>query len=161
MVSASSAGISVRVGDTGSGLAAVTVTKQKNANVVVPAFAPGSTADQIVTATKIKAGEGAAVELTATDVAGNTTVCDPVVAKVSAGETKVFSGVPAVEHYFSVSEAAGVAAVAVEVNGVEQIIWSPDGKTVDLGELAATNTIRVRVLGSAGTSATIMIWDGK
>jgi hypothetical protein len=137
------------------------VTKQKNANVVVPSFSAGTTADQIVTATKIKAGEGAAVELTVTDVAGNTTVCDPVIAKLSAGETKSFSGVPAAEHFFTVSEAGGVAAVGVEVNGVERIIWSPDGKTVDLGELAATNTVRVRVLGAAGTSATIMIWDGK
>jgi hypothetical protein len=139
----------------------VTVTKQKNANVVVPAFTPGTTADQIVSATKIKLGQGAAVEMSVTDVAGNTTVCDPVVAKISAGETKSFSGVPAAEHYFTVSEAAGVAAVAVEVNGAERIIWNPDGRTVDLGELAAVNTIRVRVLGAAGTSATILIWDGK
>src|SRR5690606_18972171 len=110
----------------------------------------GSTEDHIVTATKIKASKGSTVELVVSDVAGNTTTCDPVLAELSAGETRSFAGVPAAERFFSVSDAEGVAAIGVEVNGVERIIWSPDGKTIDLGELAAVNTIRVRVLGAAG-----------
>lgn len=161
LASVSASGITVQVGDAGSGLASVVVTKAKNADVVVPSFTSGSTEDHIVTATKIKASKGSTVELVVSDVAGNTTTCDPVLAELSAGETRSFAGVPAAERFFSVSDAEGVAAIGVEVNGVERIIWSPDGKTIDLGELAAVNTIRVRVLGAAGTSATIMIWDGK
>ena len=161
LVSASSSGISVKVVDTGSGLATIKATKTKNATTSIPAFTAGTTTAQIVTASKIKLGEGASVEFTATDVAGNTTVCDPVTATLSAGQTHVFAGVPGAEHYLSISEAGGVAAVAVDVNGVSQVLWSPDGKTVDLGSLAASNTISVRVLGEAGSSASIMIWDGK
>ena len=151
----------MKVVDTGSGLATIKATKTKNATTSIPAFTAGTTTAQIVTASKIKLGEGASVEFTATDVAGNTTVCDPVTATLSAGQTHVFAGVPGAEHYLSISEAGGVAAVAVDVNGVSQVLWSPDGKTVDLGSLAASNTISVRVLGEAGSSASIMIWDGK
>jgi hypothetical protein len=161
LVSASSTGISVKVGDSGSGLATVVASQYKNATVNVPAFQQGTTTDQIVTATKIKLTEKASVELTLTDVAGNRTVCDPVTAKISAGETKTFTGVPAAEHLLTVSEAGGVAAVAVEINGAEQVIWSPDGRTVDLGSFAGDYTIRIRVLGAAGTSASIMLWDGQ
>ncbi len=161
LVSASSSGISVRVGDSGSGLATVNATKTKNATTSIPAFTPGTTSDVIVTASKIKLGEGASVEFTATDKAGNVTICDPVTATLSAGQSHVFSGVPAAEHYLSISDAAGVSAVAVDVNGVTSVIWNPDGQTVDLGALGASNTISIRVLGAAGSSAAVMIWDGQ
>ncbi len=76
-------------------------------------------------------------------------------------DTNVFSGVPAAEHYLTISEAGGVAAVAVDVNGESSVIWNPDGQTVDLGALGASNTISIRVLGAAGSSAAVMIWDGQ
>ena len=161
LVSASSSGISVKIGDSGSGLATVNATKKKNATTSIPDFTPGTTSDVIVTASKIKLGEGASVEFTATDKAGNVTICDPVTATVSAGQNKVFAGVPAAEHYLTISEAGGVAAVAVDVNGVSRVIWNPDGQTVDLGALEASNTISIRVLGAAGSSAAVMIWDGQ
>jgi hypothetical protein len=161
LVTASSSGISVKIGDSGSGLATIRATKTKNATTSIPAFTSGTTTDQIVTASKIKLGTGASVEFTATDKAGNTTICDPVTATLSAGQSHAFAGVPGAEHYLTVSEAAGVTAVAVDVNGVTRVIWSPDGQTVDLGPLEATNTISVRVLGAAGSSASVMIWDGK
>ncbi len=161
LVSASSSGISVRVADSGSGLATVNATKTKNATTSIPAFTPGTTSDVIVTASKIKLGEGASVEFTATDKAGNVTICDPVTATLSSGQSHVFSGVPAAEHYLTISEAAGVSAVAVDVNGVTSVIWNPDGQTVDLGALGASNTISIRVLGAAGSSAAVMIWDGQ
>jgi hypothetical protein len=162
LISASSSGISVRTRDAGSGLASVAATIAKNATVTIPAFAAGTTSDVVVTATKIKLGLSASVELTVTDVAGNTTVCDPILAKVSAGQTRSFGNVPRAEHLLTVSEAENVTALVVEVNGVRRVVWHPAGKTIDLGELAATgNNVRVRVLGSAGSAATIMIWDGQ
>lgn len=160
LVSASSAGITVRTIDSGSGLQAITVTRDKNATVNVPTFTPGTTSEQLVTATKIKAGQGASVQLEVTDVAGNKTVCDPVIAKLTAGEARTFHGVPAAEHFLTVSEAAGVAGVAVEVGGSTQIVWSPDGRTVDLGDMG-DGTVTLRVLAPQGTTATIMLWDGK
>lgn len=160
LVQASSAGITVRVVDSGSGLASIDVTRAKNADVVVPAFTPGDTTDQMVTATKIKMGSGASVQMRATDVAGNATVCDPVIAELTAGEAQTFYGVPAAEHYLTVSEADGVAGVAVEVAGSSQIVWSPDGRTVDLGDMG-DGTVTLRVLAPEGTTATVMLWDGK
>lgn len=160
LVAASSAGITVRVADQGSGLDSIDVTRQKNANVVVPAFNPGDTGDQMVTATKIKMGSGASVQMKATDLAGNETVCDPVIAELTAGEAQTFYGVPAAEHYLTVSEADGVAGVAVDVAGSQQIVWSPDGRTVDLGDMG-DGTVTLRVLAPEGTTATIMLWDGQ
>ncbi len=162
LISASSTGISVRTHDGGSGLAAISATIAKNAAVTIPPFATGTTSDVIVTATKIKLDERASVELTVTDVAGNTTVCDPILATVSAGHAKTFSGVGRAEHLLTVSEAENVTALVIEVNGVRQVSWRPNGHTFDLGRLTAGgNTVRVRVLGPAGSSATIMIWDGQ
>ena len=162
LISASSTGISVRTSDRGSGLASVEATIAKNATVTVPVFPSGTTTDVVVAATKIKLGTSASVELTVTDVAGNTTVCDPILAQVKAGPVKTFRHVPAAEHLLTVSEAQRVRALVVEVNGIRRVLRHPDGKTFDLGQLSAVgNTVRIRVLGPTGSSAAIMIWDGQ
>jgi hypothetical protein len=69
--------IEIEVQDTGSGLGSVVVTAAENANVPVPAFAPGTTSPLMITATKADQSKGSTVALTVTDVAGNTTTCDP------------------------------------------------------------------------------------
>ncbi len=160
LASKSATGITILTKDSGSGLASVTVNQQKNATVTTPAFTPGTTSDVISTATKIKLTESSAVQMTVTDVAGNKTVCDPITAKVAAGAARTFSGVAAADHYLTVSDASGVTAVAVETDAGNRVLWSPDGQTVDLGDLGS-GTVKIRVLGAAGTSATIMLWDGK
>jgi MYXO-CTERM domain-containing protein len=75
--------LQITVQDTGSGLGKIEVTESKNASTPVPSFTVGTIAPVVVTATKIDKDQGSQVALRVTDVAGNVTVCDPVI----AGET--------------------------------------------------------------------------
>jgi hypothetical protein len=69
--------ILISVQDGGSGLDKVTVVSHANDTVTVPTFTIGTTKAQTVTATKLNQSLTATVTLTATDVAGNSTTCDP------------------------------------------------------------------------------------
>jgi hypothetical protein len=70
--------IQVEVQDTGSGLATI-AHSETNAVTVVPPFVSGTTNPLVVTSTKVNQSLASSLQLTVTDVAGNTTVCDPVV----------------------------------------------------------------------------------
>jgi WD40 repeat protein len=70
--------IQVEVQDTGSGLATI-AHAETNAVTVVPAFVPGTTNPVVITSTKVNQALASSLKVTVTDVAGNTTVCDPVV----------------------------------------------------------------------------------
>jgi len=72
--------IDIKVQDAGSGLASIVVNQSTNADTPVPPFTVGDTGSLIVTATKIDQSQRSQVELTVTDVAGNVTVCDPILA---------------------------------------------------------------------------------
>ena len=76
--------LEVQVQDGESGLAQIEVLKNKNASVAVPAFATGTTDVLIVTATKLDQNKASTVMLKVTDVAGNSTTCDPVLTTISA-----------------------------------------------------------------------------
>ena len=69
--------ILISVQDTGSGLASIVTVSNTNDTISIPNFTVGTTADQTVTATKLNQSLTATVTLTATDVAGNSTTCDP------------------------------------------------------------------------------------
>ena len=71
--------LKITVQDSGSGLASIVVTESLNAVTIVPAFAFGSTAALVVTATKVNQSQGAQVALQVTDACGNVTLCDPIV----------------------------------------------------------------------------------
>lgn len=71
--------IIVDVQDTGSGLASVVVTSSTNATTVVGPFVSGTTLPVVVTSIKNNQSLSSTLALKVTDVAGNTTVCDPVV----------------------------------------------------------------------------------
>jgi hypothetical protein len=76
--------LQITVQDVGSGLATVQVLTANNADVVVPAFTPGSTSPLLITATKINQSASSTIVLRVTDVAGNVTVCDPVYTQLSS-----------------------------------------------------------------------------
>jgi hypothetical protein len=77
--------LQITVQDTGRGLQSILVTMSVNASTPVPAFTPGTKDPVVVTATKIDQGSGAQIALQVTDLAGNVTNCDPLVAgEVSA-----------------------------------------------------------------------------
>ena len=66
------------VQDSGSGLASISHV-ETNAVTLVPFFVPGDTSPVVVDSTKIIQTLPSSLKLTVTDVAGNVTVCDPVV----------------------------------------------------------------------------------
>src|SRR3712207_1196132 len=87
--------------DTGTGLAAIQVTKAVNAKVSVPTFTPGTKQPVIVLATKVDQTQPLQVILKVTDRAANVTTCDPehtlVLDQRGAGR-QTFSGIPQAEH---------------------------------------------------------------
>jgi hypothetical protein len=70
--------IQVEVQDTGSGLATI-AHAETNAVTAVSPFVPGDTNPILVNSTKVNQALASTLKLTVTDVAGNVTVCDPVV----------------------------------------------------------------------------------
>ena len=61
--------------DTASGLNSIVVTLSNNADTVVPPFTPGTTSAVSVTSTKIDQSKPMIIEIRATDVASNTSIC--------------------------------------------------------------------------------------
>lgn len=78
--------IQVTVQDSGSGIQSI-VASTYNANAPV-SFTPGTTSPIVVTATKVDQTKGSTLTLTVTDMAGNRTVCDPVIPAVPTSYSK-------------------------------------------------------------------------
>ena len=127
--------LTVHVRDVGSGLASIEVRRADNADVAVPAFERGSTEAFTVTATKLDQGRRATVVLEVRDVAGNATVCDPVVTRVAAGVPEDYSLSanypnpfnPATTIRFGLPEAEHVRLVVYDVVGREVAVLANEG----------------------------------
>jgi hypothetical protein len=83
--------IEVTIQDNESGVAAINVVFSNNAIITIPPFTPGTNDPIIVTAEKIDQTQSATVVLEVVDVAGNTTLCDPVTQRISAVIPQGFS----------------------------------------------------------------------
>jgi hypothetical protein len=83
--------ILVTIQDTESGLASIVPVTLVNATLSIPAFTVGTTSPVVVTATKINQSIASTVVLRATDVAQNSTVCDPVYTTLSADIPQEFA----------------------------------------------------------------------
>lgn len=153
----------------GLGLASIVATTAINASVAVPAFAPGTTAPVVVTATKTDASMSAQVGLTVTDLAGNTTVCDPVLATVGPrGEMGALTvrHAPSAEHLITIANGRpGLRIVKVDVNGHRYWLNTlKDGQSARLDVAAAMhpgrgNTIVITGNGRPRASADVVISD--
>jgi hypothetical protein len=163
--------IDIRVQDADSGLASIVVTKSNNADTPVPPFTVGTNDPLIVTATKIDQTQRAQVELSVTDLAGNTTVCDPILALLvrepGKQEVQTFTDVPGAEHVLTIYNGnPGIANLEVWVNGKKTKIKdlrNGETATFDLGpamKVQGGNTVAVKVGGRKGSSANMMLWDG-
>jgi hypothetical protein len=117
--------ITVAVQDSGAGLEDVSYT---SSNVVDPLTFPtplvvGQTNPFYVTATKLDQTKGAHLSLTITDVAGNKTVCDPILparrlVRLTGAATKVVSRVDASQTSLRIRNGARpTAQVVIRVNG--------------------------------------------
>ena len=120
-------GIKVRVRDNESGLASIEVLKDQNAEVSWPDFDAGTTDQVVVTATKVNPEQRSMVVLEVEDMAGNTTVCDPVVTTVSAQVPEAFELAqnypnpfnPATRITFRLAEASDVRLAVYDALGRE------------------------------------------
>ncbi len=162
--------LQITVQDTGSGLNSVVASTLVNATASIPAFSTGTTSALVVTATKIDQSIGAQVGLTVTDVAGNQTVCDPVLTTLVRGNgqssSETFKQLAAAESKITLLNGTpGMDKVTIVVNGKRfRVDDLNDGttKTIDVASAmhaGNTNTIVVTAHGDRGTSLTIVIHD--
>ena len=166
--------IEILVQDTGSGLADISVLASDNATTTIPPFAVGTTDPVIVEAEKIDQTMQAMILLMATDVAGNSVECDPVLARlqVPANRHRVgqrYKNVPAAERFVTIKNAIdGVRMVGIAVNGkmrIRQRLTSNQEVTAVIGpEMmrpgAGTNNIAIWAIGRPGSKVTVLISDG-
>lgn len=162
--------IEVTAEDDESGIASILVTKSTNANTVVPPFTPGTTDPVVVRGTKINNSKSSSIELRVTDVAGNVTVCDPVITLVvrEAGkpESQTHTGIPAIEHNVLIENGdPGVNRLDVTVNGQTWKLTGLKAGQVSTLDVASAmnpgndNTITLTAYGKPGASALVVISD--
>jgi hypothetical protein len=141
----------------------------------MPKFTVGATGNIVVHTTEIDSKKPNEVELELKDVAGNTTVCDPIVTtltrpthlKAGAEPTRqTFVGVPFAESKLRLTNGRpGLTRVDVVVNGrlFKLGALRPGGKRfVDLAPAmrpGKSNTIVLRPYGARGANATIFVAD--
>jgi type VI secretion system secreted protein VgrG len=166
--------------DTGSGLASVVVNTSTNATVVIPPIANGTIDLVGVTATKIDQSQSAVIKLTATDVAGNVTVFDPVFATITiaaAGsqdrelpfdhqKSSHLGGIAPIEGTIRLQNGTpGVARVVFKVNGqvFEALLADGQLRTLDISAALhpGNNNVKVTAFGNPTTSVDVLISDGK
>ncbi len=161
--------------DRASGLASIRVTRAVNATVQLPTFAVGTRSRIVVHTIEIDSGKPNNVELEVKDVAGNTTICDPIVttltrpSKLRAGARSVqqtFVGVPNAESKLRLwNGRPGLTRVDVIVNGRQFMLGGlrPGARRfVDLARAmrpGRANTIVLRPHGPRGARATVFVAD--
>lgn len=159
--------LTVTVQDADTGLADITVTYDGNAEVSYPPYY-GSTEPIGVTATQIDPEFNWGLEFIATDLAGNTTVCDPVAAilvrESGASAPQTFTGIPQAEsNVMIVNGANGVHSADVIVNGFTfrlRGLASGEVATLDVSSAmlsGSANVISIVLRGRPGSSAAIVI----
>lgn len=163
--------IQITVQDTISGLRAINVLSAINATVSIPPFTVGTTSPVVVTATKIDQTRGASVTLEAINVAGCSTVGDPVIAVLQIPDSKggpvsvIFADIPSTESFVMIRNGRpGLKSLRIKVNGEEYgKLKLRDGQevSIDLSYLMTEvgNTITFTGHGERNASALIIISD--
>ena len=161
----------VTIQDTDTGLSSIVVTQSDNADTPVPPFTVGTTDPVTVTATKIDQSRSAHVTILATDLAGNTVTCDPVITLVQRS-TKVDPQnsrvrVSQAENKIQIINGApGLRTVNALVNGVNfktTGLRNGEVRTIDVSSAMRPgnkNVIYLKAHGPQGGSATVVISDG-
>jgi hypothetical protein len=164
--------VTARDSGTGAtGISSIVVTMSENADTPVPPFTVGTTDPITITSTKIDQSRRARVEMEVTDVAGNTAVCDPIVALLvrdsNQPETQTFRDVPQAEGKVSIINGTpGIKSVEIFVNGVKYKAKNlNDGETAMLDiapalHAGSDNVVSVKAKGKKGGWADIVVWDG-
>jgi uncharacterized protein YkwD/plastocyanin len=175
----------VVVQDAQSGLKQITLTTLNNAVAQVGRYASGittapttvpiddhSTGQVQITATRVDATKASQLAMLVTDVAGNSTACDPVLATLSDGlhgqaGWQVFNHLDESESKVRIANGTpGVRRVLLLVNGRRFTLDGLRPNEVRLVDVARAmgrgmnNTIVVRAEGPRDGTADVLVWDG-
>jgi hypothetical protein len=164
--STSPATLDITVQDAIAGLQSVVVINPVNATVNVPAFTLGTTSAQMVTAHRTVAAQPGSFGLQITDLAGNVTICDPVLVELSAADqlqVAVVHGLAASDHVLHLYNGTpGLRAVLVLVNNrwLRRLAPLPGQQvTLDIGpamQAGDQNTVLLLGLRNRSAGATIV-----
>ncbi|MEA2600951.1 MAG: hypothetical protein QOF89_1943 [Acidobacteriota bacterium] len=164
--------IEIAVQDQGSGLNTIEVVQQDNADVQWPGYSPGSTDAIVVRATKVNQSLGSRVGLKVTDLAGNSTACDPILTEITrtAGQptAETFTLIPSTESVITIYNGSpGLRNLEVRMNGRKfKLSGLKDGETrsLDVSDAMVPGDRNVLDLegkgGRPGASAAVLVWDG-
>jgi hypothetical protein len=159
----------VTVQDADNGLASLVLTDSFNVNVLFPSFPFGTKDPVTVVGTQASKTDSFHFSFIATDVNGNQTVCDPVVADLlregGSPAAQTWTGLPDFESRITITNAAenGVNSVTLDVNGTAyrmQGLTDGEQRTIDVAASmlpGTANAISATVNGSPGSTARIMI----
>jgi hypothetical protein len=153
--------------DTGSGLNQIIVLKSNNATVNIPSFTSGTNNPVIVTATKNIANRSSTVQLKVIDVAGNSTICDPVI-EIKVRETgkpvsTSISGTADGDEVIVINGEPGLKNLEIVVNGQKFSVTSlGDGEmtVIDVSSVVQYGsyaTYELTAAGKPGASAQVVI----
>lgn len=162
--------IQITAQDGGSGLASIAVTQSTNAVTSVPPFTVGTTSAVVVTSTKINQSLGSTVALRVTDVAGNVTNCDPVLAMAVRDAGKPagtsYGGLAQDENKITLLNGTpGVTNLQIDVNGQSfHVNGLADGASRVLDVSSAMhagndNAVTVTARGKPTATVTVVISD--
>jgi len=176
--------VPITLTDAGSGVAQVKLTPNSTncqlewdgpgglvtAPIGTPIPISPTSASTTVRVVKLNTSQRSRVELQVLDAAGNTKVCDPVIANLTikkdrAPLVRVFNGIPQAERYITLQNGTpGLTRAALTVNGriVSQGSLS-DGQVVEV-DIAqwlrpGRNTVRIAPRGPQGATAVLTIGD--
>jgi hypothetical protein len=161
--------LTITVQDADTGLADITVTFSSNTTVDIPPYY-GSTDVITITATQQETYWGWGLEFVATDLAGNSVVCDPaagvVVRETGASEPLVLTGIAEYETTLTlVNGETGVRNAEIAVNGAVFRMTGLAGgetRTIDIASALVpgrANVIVVTAHGRPGATATVIVHD--
>ena len=174
--------VQVTVQDAQGGLRTVTVTTLQNSIAQVGHYQSGivavpwtvqipdhTTGPVIITATKIDQTKAGQLALRVTDLAGNVTSCDPILATVGRE-----SGVPRRETFHHVGRAESLVLIHNDTPGLTRLLVIVNGRQFEVTDLhdgeeravdvaramrRGDNTITLVAQGKANGSATVLIAD--
>ncbi|MGH3091989.1 MAG: hypothetical protein ACRDOG_06645 [Gaiellaceae bacterium] len=158
----------ITVQDADTGLAAINVTYTRNITVDISGFFFGTKDPVLVRGTAIDPALSMGLTFEAIDLAGNRTICDPVLAPLdrAAGQpvTQTFTGLLEDESNVTITNGSpGLTTVKLVVNG--QAFWVTglgDGEERSLDVASAMvpgsdNRVEVTAYGPPGSTATLFI----
>ena len=156
------------VQDSDTGLAAINVTYTRNITVDIIGFLFGTKDPVTVVGTAIDPSESLGLTFEAVDLAGNVTICDPVLAPLDRAtgrpESQTFTGLLEDESKVTVRNGSpGVSSVELVVNGkMFKIAGLADGeeRSIDVASAmlpGANNVVTVTARGQPEGTATLFI----